>query len=238
VTSGGRVDGAFAAAIGTPIKALAPLGAGALIDPVLTALRATGIDEIAVVGGPEVAAHLDGSGVRMIDAAESGAANVGRALAAWEGGDLVYATSDLPFVDAGALADFLAASRPHALTMPLANGAAYESAYPGAAAHVTNVGGERVANGSVFFISAAAIAPLRTVAGRFFEQRKSALGMARLLGPALLLRFVVRRLRITDVERRARAALGVDAVAIRDAAPALCYDVDTLEDYRFACART
>jgi CTP:molybdopterin cytidylyltransferase MocA len=237
VTSGGRVDGAFAAAIGTPIKALAPLGAGVLIDPVLAALRGAGIEEIAVVGGAEVAAHLAGSAVRLIDATENGAANVARALEAWEDGDVIVAASDLPFVDADALASFLAASEPFALTMPLATAEAYASAYPGAPAHVTDVGGERVANGSVFFVAEASVGPLRAVAGRFFEQRKSLIGMARLLGPDLLLRFVFRRLHVADIERRARTALGVDAVAIRDAAPALCYDIDTLDDYRYACAR-
>ncbi len=237
VTSGGRVDGAFASAIGTGIKALAPLGSGRLIDPVLAAVRGCGIGEVAVVGGPEVAAHLAGSGITHVAAADDGATNVLRALDAWDGGDLLFATSDLPFVTAAALGAFLAASRDFALTMPLAAGDAYEAAYPGAPPHITALAGDRVAGGSVFFIAAAARAPLRRVAGRFFNARKSLIGMARLLGPALLLRFLLRRLRIADVESRARAALGVDVAAIRDAAPALCYDVDTFEDYRYACAR-
>ncbi len=237
VTSGGRVAGAFAAAIGTDVKALAPLGSGRLIDPVLAALRGCGVGEIAVVGGPQVAAHLAGSGVVMIDAAADGATNVLRAIDAWDGGDLLFATSDLPFVTAADLGAFLAASRAFALTMPLAAGAAYEAAYPGAAPHVTALAGERVAGGSVVCIAAAARAPLRRVAGRFFTARKSSVGMARLLGPALLLRFLLRRLRVADVEARARRALGIDVAAIRDAAPSLCYDVDTLDDYRYACAQ-
>jgi molybdopterin-guanine dinucleotide biosynthesis protein A len=237
VTAGGRVAGAFAAAIGTEIKALAPFGAGVLIDPMLRALHGCDIDEIAVVGEPEVAAHLRASGVRMIDADADGSTNVLRALDAWTGGDLMYAASDVPFVTAAALRDFLEASRRFALTMPLADGAAYEAAFPGAPAHVTALGSERVANGSVFYIAEAARVPLRAVAGRFFRARKSLVGMAALLGPQLLLRYLLRRLRIADVEARARAALGVDAAAIRDAAPQLCYDIDTLDDYTDACAR-
>jgi CTP:molybdopterin cytidylyltransferase MocA len=237
VTSGGRVDGAFAAAIGSPVKALAPLGAGRLIDPVLLALRDCGIAEVAVVAGPEVAAHLAGTAARIIAAADDGATNVLRALDAWPPGDLVFTASDLPFVRAADLAAFLAASRDCDLTMPLAAGAAYEAAFPGAPPHVTALGAKRIANGSVFFIAAAAREPLRAVAGRFFDARKSLIGMARLLGPALLLRFLVRRLQIADVERRAQQALGIEAVAIRDAAPGLCFDVDTLADYRYACER-
>jgi CTP:molybdopterin cytidylyltransferase MocA len=204
----------------------------------LLALQRCGLAEIAVVAGPEVAAHVHGSGVRTIDAAADGAANVVLALDAWPAGDLIFATSDLPFVDDVALAAFVASSRGRALTLPLADGDAYERAFPGAPPHVTSIGGERVANGSVFFIAERARTPLRAIAGRFFNERKSLLGMARLLGPALLLRFLVRRLHIADVERRARAVLGIDAVAVRDSSPALCFDVDTLDDYRYACART
>jgi CTP:molybdopterin cytidylyltransferase MocA len=237
VTAGGRVEGAFATVIGTKIKALAPFGGGVLIDPMLRAIRACGIGEIAVVGDPELAAHLHGGDLRMIDAAEDGATNVLRALDAWTGGDLLYAASDVPFVTPAALRDFLAASRRYALTMPLADGAAYTARFPGAPAHVTALGGERVANGSVFYIAEAARVPLRAVAGRFFDARKSLIGMARLLGPRLLLRYLVRRLRIADVEAHASGALGVAAAAVRGSAPELCYDIDTLDDYADACAR-
>ncbi len=173
----------------------------------------------------------------MIDAAADGATNVLRALAAWTDGDLVYATSDLPFVDAAALGAFVVASPPHALTMPLAAGTAYDAAFPGAPPHITSLGSERVANGSVFYLSEAARIPLRRVAARFFDARKSRIGMARLLGPGLLLRFLIGQLRIAHVEARARATLGVNATAIRNSSPALCFDIDTLDDYRYACAR-
>jgi hypothetical protein len=236
VTAGGRVDEAFAAAIGTPVKALAPFGGGVLLDAVLAAIAGAGIADIAVVGGREIE-HYRGS-ARLIPAAPDGGTNVARALDAWPAGDdLLFATSDLPFITGADLAAFLAAGADYDLTLPLASAAAYEAAYPGAPPHITELGGERVANGSVFFIRGSARAPVRTVAGRFFEARKSAVGMARLLGGALLMRYLIRRLRIADIERRAESVLGARAAAIRDAAPGLCYDVDTLADYRYACSR-
>jgi hypothetical protein len=235
VTAGGRVTGAFAEAIGTPVKALAPFGSGILLDVVFDAIAGTGIDGVAVVGDAAVGASIS-DGVRLIPAAEDGATNVALALDAWPpGDDLLFLTSDLPFAAAADLRAFLDASAAYDLTLPLAAAATYETAYPGAPPHVTTLGGERVANGSVFFIRGAARAPVRTVAGRFFTARKSALGMARLLGPALLWKYLARRLRITDVERRAEGVLGVRAAAIRNAAPGLSYDVDTLDDYRYAC---
>jgi len=235
VTAGGRVDGAFAKEIGTPLKALAPFGGGVLLDVILAAIAAAGIADVAVVGDPAVLARA-GSRARLVPAAADGATNIARALEAWPNGDdLLFATSDLPFATATDLRAFLNAGSGYDLTLPLAAGAAYDAAFPGAPPHVTTLGGERVANGSVFFIRGAARAPVATVAGQFFAARKSAFGMARLLGVPLLLQYLVGRLRIADVEARAERVLGVRAAAIRDAAPALCFDVDTLEDYRYAC---
>jgi hypothetical protein len=91
-----------------------------------------------------------------------------------------------------------------------------------------------VASGSVVYFAAGAAPRVLETAQRLFEARKSLFGMARLLGPALLLRFLLNRLEIEDVEKRAHDVLGIQARAVRDASPALCYDVDTLDDYRFA----
>jgi molybdopterin-guanine dinucleotide biosynthesis protein A len=235
VTAGGRVDPAFADAIGTPFKALAPLGSRLLLDRVLEALGAAGIGEVAVIAEPAVAEHAASRGARAIAADPDGATNVLRALDAWPEGDLLYATCDLPFITGAALDALLTASEPYDLTLPLAAADAYAAAYPGAAPHATALGGERVVNGSVFVIRRVAVAPVRRVAGAFFDARKSPLGMARLLGPGLLTRFVLRRLRIADVEGRATKVLGVHAAAVRDQSPALCYDVDSLDDYTYAC---
>jgi molybdopterin-guanine dinucleotide biosynthesis protein A len=236
ITAGGRVEGAFATAIGTPIKALAPFGTGVLLDVVLDAIAGAGIADIALIGDPDVGRRLPAS-VRFVPATPGGAANVARALDAWPDDDLLFAASDLPFVTALEVRAFLASSASYDLTMPLAAAPVYEAACPGSPPHVMALGGERFASGSVFFIGRAARAPVRAVAGRFFDARKSAIGMARLLGPALLLRFLVRQLRISDVEHRAVRVLGVRAAAIRDSGPGLSYDVDTLAEYRYACAR-
>src|SRR5258708_3638793 len=107
VTAGGRVTGAFAEAIGTPVKALAPFGSGILLDIVLDAIAGTGIDGVAVVGDAAVRARIRND-VRLIPATEDGATNVALALDAWPpGDDLLYLTSDLPFAAAGDLRVFL-----------------------------------------------------------------------------------------------------------------------------------
>ena len=240
ITAGGLVEGEFAEAIGTRVKALAPLGpqglgAPVLLDVVLDACAGAGIDGVAVIGGAEVRAHLAGRDVRAIDAALDGRTNVLRALDAWRGERFVYLTSDMPFASAAGLRDLIARSEDYALTMALAAVDAYDARFPGAGEHSVALGGERVANGNAFVIAPAAVEPARAFATKLFHARKSLPRLALLLGPALCLRFATKRLTIADLEAFGRRRLGVPVGALRDCDPGLAYDVDTLDDYRYAC---
>jgi len=237
ITAGGTVDGEFARAIGTPVKALAPWGTGTVIDAVVAACRDAGIDAIAVVGGPDVRSHLAGrTGVRVVDAAGDGGTNALRALEAWPAQRFVYLTSDLPFADGAGLRDLVARSEPYALTMGIAEASAYAARFPGAADHAVRLGRERVINAGAFVVAPEAVAPLRTFATQFFAARKSLWRMVLLLGPGMTLRFARGRLGIGDIEALATRRLGVAVAAIRGCDPGLCYDVDVLDDYRYACA--
>lgn len=236
ITAGGLVDGEFAEAIGSRVKALAPFGARTLLDVVLDACAGAGIANVAVIGGSEVRAHLAGrDGVRTIDAAVDGATNVLRALDAWPGERFVYLTSDMPFATPGALRDLIGRSEPYALCMALAGADAYEARFPGAPAHSVTLSGERIANGNAFVIAPAAVEPARGFATKVFDARKSLLKLALLLGPSMCVRFATKRLSLADLEAYGRRRLGVAVGALRDCDPGLCYDVDSLDDYRYAC---
>ncbi|HEY1727593.1 MAG TPA: nucleotidyltransferase family protein [Candidatus Baltobacteraceae bacterium] len=234
ITAGGLVEGDFARTLGTDVKALARLGGTTMLDRAIDAARGAGVAKLAVIGGDEVRVRCRNRVEAVIDAATDGGENVLRALAAWEGAPLLYLTSDIPFVTAAAVQRFAQRSASYSITMPLAEHDAYVRRFPDAPEHVVELGGERVANGNVFFIAADAIAPVRSWATRFFGARKSKLGMARLLGPALLLRFVLGKLTIGAIEAKAQRTLGFPVAAIRDSDPEICYDVDTLEEYLYA----
>jgi GTP:adenosylcobinamide-phosphate guanylyltransferase len=236
ITAGGRVDGALAAALGTTVKALARVGTATLLDAAIAAAREAGAKRIAVIGGAEVRAHCSRTVDVVIDESTDGRENLRRAIATGTDQPLLLLTSDLPFVDGASLAAFLCACGDADVALPLASAAEYERAYPGAPPHVTRIGKERVANGSVVYFAPNVAPRVLVVAGRLFEARKSLVRMAALLGPALLARFAMGTLTVGHVEARAQALLGIRARAVRDAAPNLCYDVDTLDDYRYALA--
>ncbi len=228
------MDGAFAALIGSDVKALAPMGARRLIDMAIEAAKTVKVERIVVVGNATVREHCGHDVDDVLPAVAEGRENLRRALLSADGNDLLLLTSDLPFITGDALDDFLARRGDADIAMPLAEADEYEAKFPGAADHATTVGTTRVVNASVFFFSGAVIERVEPVSQQFFEARKSLTRMAALTGPVLLTKYLTGRLHIEDVERRAEQVFGVKARAVRSASPLLCYDVDTIEDYRYA----
>jgi CTP:molybdopterin cytidylyltransferase MocA len=236
ITAGGRVEGELAALIGTTVKALAPFDGGTLIDAAVASARANGARRIVVIGGDAVAAHCGGDVDEVVPESPDGRENIRKAISKGAGEALLLMTSDMPFVSAPALAAFLERAVAADVALPLASAEAYEAAYPGAPPHVTRLGNERIANGSVVYFGPGVAPRVLDPARKLFAARKNLLRMALLLGPPLLVRFACGRLEIEHVEARARALLGIDARAVRDSAPELCFDVDTTADYRYALA--
>jgi GTP:adenosylcobinamide-phosphate guanylyltransferase len=237
ITAGGRVDGGFAEILGTGVKALAQVGGRTLLDAALAAAREAGAERISVVGGAEIRERCGARVDEVIAEDAEGRENLRRAICSAVDRPLLLMTSDMPFVDGAALRAFVERARDADVALPLASETAYEAAYPGAPPHVTALGNERVANGNVAFFAPGIGERILPTAQRLFDARKSLWQMAALLGPALLARYAAGRLRIEDIEARAIKILGVRARAVRDCAPSLCFDVDTLEDYRYASER-
>lgn len=238
ITAGGRVDGEFASVLGTPVKALAPFGNSTFLQITIDALRAYGVDRIAVVGGAEVRQACNGAVERVIDESADGAENLRRALHAWDANSpLLYLTSDMPFIDAASLRAFLALVPEDTLALPLTEWDDFARSFPGAPPFGITLAGEKVVNGGAFVIPPHARDRIEAFATRFFDARKSVWRMAQLTGPALLLQFVFRRLGVAQLQTHARRLLGIPARAIRNAPPALAYDVDVLEEYRYAIGR-
>lgn len=238
ITAGGRIEGAFASEAGTPVKALAEVRGATMLERVIAALRSAGATRIALVGGREVRAAAAHQVERFIDESPSGSQNMLRALRAWpdDGEPLLYATSDLPYVTAAAVADFIGRVPPKTLSIPLCEHVAFVARFPDAPPAGITLAGERVVNGGVFLIPEGCTESLAAIATQFFDARKRPWQMAGLVGAGILFRFAFRRLSVADLEKRARKTLGVASLGLRNAAPELAFDVDTENEYRYARA--
>src|ERR1700733_12127612 len=133
ITAGGRIDGAFAEAAGTTVKALAPVRGATMLERMIGALRVARVSEIAVVGGEEVRAECGSTIERFVPESESGSENLLRALRAWpENERLIYATSDLPYVTPAAIGDFIKRVGQGTLAVALSEYADFSARFPSA----------------------------------------------------------------------------------------------------------
>jgi CTP:molybdopterin cytidylyltransferase MocA len=237
ITAGGRVDSELAHAMGTTVKALAPIGTSTPLEAAISGARAAGAERVVVIGGDEVRARVGRLVDDMIEESSDGRANIRKAIGASGDKAFLLLASDMPFLTDIAITQFVLRATIADVALPLASGSAYERAYPGAPVHVTQIGRERIANGSIVYFGPGVAPKILDTCERLFSARKSLLRMAALLGPRLLVRYVMGRLAIDDIEARATQLFGIRARAIRDSDPALCFDIDTIADYRYACER-
>ncbi len=238
ITAGGRVDGPFAHTAGTRVKALASVRGHTMLGRMIESLRSVGADRIAVVGGDEVRAACGAVVERFVDESVSGSVNLLRALHAWpdDGETLLYATSDLPYVTPRAIETFVASASSGAIAVPLAEFDEFQRRFPDAPPSFgITLAGERVVNGGVFALPAGSTERVAALAARFFDARKRPWRMASLVSPIVLLRFLLRRLSVADLEALGARVLRMPACAVRRSAPELAYDVDSFVEYGYAC---
>jgi GTP:adenosylcobinamide-phosphate guanylyltransferase len=222
-----------------------------LVERVLDALRESGRTAGSViVVGPEDelrGALLSSDGrqthhVTLIKEGQTGPENMVLGLSAIpEAGHSTWAmlcTCDLPFLTGEAICWLLDNAPEDAdIVFPIVTKEAYEAAFPGSPGTYVGIEGNHYTGGSVFLVRPSVIAQNQALIERVFEARKSVLSMARLGGFGLLWRLLLGVLRVEYVEARASQLTGCRCRAVRQAPPHLAADVDTMDDYRFACQR-
>lgn len=243
--AGGRIRGAFARETGVRYKALLPFHGKTLLEHVLQAVRDTGnVDRILVIGPPEM---------------EDPAAAAGADLFALEGASIpenlelgierlrhhdgsfasriLAAATDLPFVTAEAINVFVRNCPACAdICVPVLRRRSFETRFPGAPARFVKLRDGEYTAGCVFLLDPQSVLASRPHIQKICNARKNQAAMAMLLGPLFVARFVTRRLRVEHIERRCGQILGKEGAAVLDSPPELAFDVDDLEDYRYAIA--
>jgi len=237
ITAGGPIDGEYALAAGTALKALAVVRGCTMLARTIDALRELGVERVAVVGNDAIRAACGGSVEHIVPDGGSGARNVLGALNAWPDDDepLLYLTCDMPYVGAVALRDFVERTPPDALAMPLCEYDVFANRFPSAPPFGITLAGERVVNGGAFLVPPGASQRIRSFATQLFEARKAPWRMASIAGPLLMLRFALGRLSIAQLEARGGTLLHMPVLGIRNCGPELGYDADSFAEYRYAC---
>lgn len=239
--AGGRVDAALAAEAGTDVKAMIRFGDETILARTIRVLQEGGVARrIVAIGGDAVRDEAIARGVHALDESRTGPENILNGLK-WLRRQpdpprrVMVVTTDLPFLNAAIVRRFVEICPPdRAIAVPLIARAEWDARFPGTSAMFVRLGDGEWTTGCAYLIDAEALERSMPQIERVFAQRKSKLGMVRLLGPSFAYRFLTKSLTVPQIEAKIQSMLGCSGAAVRGAPPELAYDIDDLEDYAFA----
>jgi len=202
---------------------------------VLKALRAVPeVSRIAVVGPQDRLAHL--AGEYEATAVQETGSIPGNILAGYRAlkpeRHFLLVTADIPLLSAAALTDFLAQAKPYLYDFyyPIVAREDSERCFPGTVRTYARLLEGTFTGGNVFLLNPAKVEEAMPRLQRFIAWRKSPLRLAGILGPGFILKFLSRRLSISELERRLPGLLGLSGKAIISRYAELGTDIDKLSD--------
>lgn len=242
IPAGGKLDESFARIAGTRSKALIKFEKKTILETTIDALRDSGrIDRIIVVGSSEV---IESSAVAnatdVLPEGGTGPENIFRGLDALmetvkQPERVVITTCDLPFVTGKSVSTFLDLCPENIdFCVPLIAKPDYEEAFPRAEATFVELRDGTFTTGCMYNVDTKALRKALHQIDRLFANRKSKLGMARVLGFTFAWKLLNKHLVVSDIEKKVFDLLGCTGRAVHDSPPELAYDVDYPEDYHYA----
>jgi molybdopterin-guanine dinucleotide biosynthesis protein A len=240
--AGGYIEPEFAAQVGTNCKALIRFGDETILERTIRALRDTGrVGRIVLSGTDEV---LASDAAKLVDkavkAGRSGPESILFALKTLLAEPdppkkVVVLTTDLPFLTPKLLTDFIdACPKDVDVCMPLITKGQYMSRFPHSSATFIPLKDDTWTAGNTYLMDVQALQNSMPHLEAVFKVRKSKLGMAKLLGPVFLYKFIRKQLTIPMVEAKLKQILGCTGSPVLNCAPELAYDIDDHEDYAYA----
>ncbi len=223
-------------------EALVAVAGRPMLDYVLGALfSAEGVGAVRVVGpeadlGPHLSRLYQGR-VALVPAEDSLMKNVlAGARAADPGRPLLVVSSDIPLLTPEAVEDFLDRCRPWTADFyyPIIRRETVQEVYPGGRRTYVTIREGTFTGGNLVLVNPRVLEACARRAEAFVAARKSPLRLLRLLGPGFVLRFLLKRLTIADLERKVSGLFGITARAVITPHAEVGMDVDRLEDLRLA----
>ncbi len=239
---GGEIDKQFAERIGSPYRALAPLGPGRtpLLQVVVNALREAVPDARILCVAPDAVRQAVTGVDFWLTATASGPENMRLGLSQTrQDRPALLCASDLPLITVRGIQTFVAACRSDAqIAVGLVRAGDYESAFPGAPPSEFTALPETgpVTLGGLFQVQPDLLTRQSTLFDKLFHARKSPWHIAGIAGPRLLWQLATKTLTLAAVVQRAELLLGGLVQVVPKTDPSLAYDADTLDDYTYAKA--
>jgi molybdopterin-guanine dinucleotide biosynthesis protein A len=232
VLAGGKASPEFAQLSGTEFRALAELNGRPMVAYVLQALReASTISRVVLVAPsgvpdlPEAEARVVGDG-DLVDNILAGAAACPGA------GHVLLITADIPFIRPEEVDDYVRTSLAGDADACYAAVSieACRRQFPGMKRTALRTPAGLVTGGNLVVQRVSALPQEAAFIRRAYAERKSPLGLARIIGFGNVLKFLLGRLTLKDIETAASRVLGVRCRLLLTPHAALGTDIDRPED--------
>lgn len=241
IPAGGKLDDEFAKVVGTHSKALVRFEGQTVLATTIEALRMSGrVNRIIVIGGDEVRESNDaGAADAVLTEGATGPENMFRGVDyLLEEKDpperVMICTCDLPFLTAKGVQTFVDLCPANKdFCVPLISEYDFAEAYPQAKATFVPLRDGVYTTGCLYNTNIIALRKALHHIDRLFSNRKSKVGMARVLGMRFVLLLLTKRLTIKDIEDKVMDLLGCTGAAVPGSPAELAYDIDYLEDYHY-----
>ncbi|MCC2667948.1 MAG: hypothetical protein K0Q72_419 [Armatimonadetes bacterium] len=236
--AGGRISGEYAQAAGTEIKALVSVAGQPVLRRVAEALHAApGIGRVCVVGPVAVRAEVAGLAEWQPETETAfGNFQAGAEFLGTAGSDRVLLCgTDTPCLTPAAIQDFLQRAPDQAdICLALVGRERFEQRFAEGRWVYVPLADGHFTGGSQFLVRPRVLIENAHLIQRLFSQRKSQLGMAATLGLSCVIKLLLRRLRVSDLEARASFLTGCHCRAVPDCAPELALDIDNQAEWEYA----
>jgi len=218
------------------IKALLKVGGRSLLEIALSAvLPVARGGTVVVVGHSVLKERLSKWAVQLVPEHREAHENLIAGLqAVVDHPRALYLTTDLPFVTAEAVRQFVdACPVDKGLCYAIVRRDVFDRRFPNSPSTYARLRDGEFVAGCAAVVSPARLLQRAQWIRRVAQRRKSLWKLALLAGGRVLWRYAIRQLTVADVELRAEQLLGIRCGAV-ESPPELGYDIDTPQEYLYA----
>jgi len=219
-------------------KALLKICGKEMIKYIIDAMRELDfIDTIAVVGPKDELVSLEGFADIIIDSGSSMTENVLKGAEVFPDSELILiATSDIPMITSEAIRDFVEKAQKVDADFyyPIVRKEINEKKYPGVKRTYVKIKDGTFTGGNIVLVKVDTVKRCIKQAEEFMIYRKKPLKLAQILGPVIIIKFLMGTITISELEKRVGKLFGIKAKGIISDYPEIGRDVDKESDVEIA----